>query len=143
MRRVESLLWNEQAEQALKLKYKDYDPAEGSLTSWYCAEEHFLRIQRRLTALERAYHRALIDLERLQAKRLSAPDPLPAEPAAPEIGFVPSPETTVEESDPAISSPSIPAARISPTLGHFPQLRPLQKTTGAENLYIKLPPGTF
>src|SRR3954465_2822577 len=89
MRRIESLLWNEKAEQTEKAKYKDYDPEYAALTSWYCAEDHFLRIQRRLTALDRAYHRALCGLERLQAKRLSADGPLPAQPPTPEIGFVP------------------------------------------------------
>jgi hypothetical protein len=92
MRRVESLLWNDKTEQNLRAKYKDYDPDVAPLTSWYCAEDHFLRIQRRLTTLDNAYHRALADLERLQAKRRTAPDPIPAEPPAAEIGFVPSPE---------------------------------------------------
>src|SRR5256885_4767166 len=35
MRRVESLLWNDKAEQNLKAKYKDYDPDDAPLTSWY------------------------------------------------------------------------------------------------------------
>src|SRR4051794_33986041 len=94
MRRIESLLWNEKAEQTEKAKYKDYDPEYATLTSWYCAEDHFLRIQRRLTALDSAYHRALADLERLQAKRRAAREPIPDEPA-PQIGFVPSLATVV------------------------------------------------
>jgi len=101
MRLVESLLWNDTAERNLKAKYSDCDPEDTPLTSWYRAEDYFLRIQRRLTALERAYHRALAALERLQAKRLaSGPEPLRAEPAGPEIGFVPSPAISVVESNP-------------------------------------------
>ena len=120
MRLVESLLWNDTAERNLKVKYSDYDPEDTPLTSWYRAEDYFLRIQRRLTALERAYHRALADLERLQAKRLAAGDPLPDEPAAPEIGFVPSPPTVVVPSNPPDPDSRPPAARISPTLVSSP-----------------------
>ena len=143
MRRIESLLWNEKAEQTERAKYKDYDPEYAALTSWYCAEDHFLRIQRRLTALDHAYHRALGDLERLQAKRLAAPpEPLPDEPAVREIGFVPSPSTILVEPHPSDPAHGRPAARFSPTLGHFPQQKPLQNATGAEKHHIKLPPGT-
>ena len=143
MRRVESLLWNDKTEQNLRAKYKDYDPDVAPLTSWYCAEDHFLRIQRRLTTLDHAYHRALADLERLQAKRRTAPDPLPAEPAAPEIGFVPSPATIVAQSNASDPDAGPSAARFSPTLRHFPLSEPLQKPAGAEKSHIKVPPGTF
>jgi hypothetical protein len=113
MRRVESLLWNEKAEKSQHAKYADYDPEDAPLISWYCAEDHFLRIQRRLTALDRAYHRALADLERLQAKRLASPDAIPDEPAAPEIGFVPSPATNTTPAP--ISTPLAIRERTSMT----------------------------
>jgi hypothetical protein len=117
MRRIESLLWNEKAEQTERAKYKDYDPEYASLTSWYCAEDHFLRIQRRLTALDHAYRRALADLERLQAKRLaSRPEPLPPEPAAPQIGFVSSPATVVAPCKVFNPDSRPPAARIFPAV---------------------------
>ncbi|HEY1342692.1 MAG TPA: hypothetical protein VGF59_34555 [Bryobacteraceae bacterium] len=60
-----------------------------------------IRLQRRLDAADRTFHRSLLALQRLQAERrkspdIPAPDPLPAvsQPAAPkptypEIGFVP------------------------------------------------------
>ena len=115
MRRVETLLWKDEGDKWHKAGYRDADPEDAPLITWQLGEERFLRIQRRLTALDRAYHRALIDLERLQAKRPPAPDPAPAEPPAPQIGFVPSPASVVVLSDPPDAPFPPPAARISPT----------------------------
>ena len=143
MRRVETLLWKDEGDKWRKAGYRDADPEDAPLITWQLGEERFLRIQRRLTALDRAYHRALVDLERLQSKRLSAAGRPSAELPTPEIGFVPSPATIVVDSNPPGPSPALPAARFSPTLGHFPQPKPLQKTTGAENLHIKRPPATI
>src|SRR5947199_58583 len=81
-----------------------------------------------LTALDSAYHRALADLERLQAKRRAAPDPLADEPAA-KIGFVPSPRISrgLVRSVRSVRS-AVPASRCPdfPHVDHFPQPRTLR-----------------
>jgi hypothetical protein len=60
------------------------------------ADAAFARLQRRIDAVERSFVRALHEIERLQAARMSAgPEPLPSpqpvanSPASPQIGFVP------------------------------------------------------
>jgi len=117
MRRVETLIWNDEIESWARSKERSVDEEIVPRVGWNRAEERFLRIQRRLTALDRAYHRALVDLERLQAKRPPAPEPLPAEPPeapAPQIGFVPSPAAVVVLTNPPDPPFPPPAARISP-----------------------------
>ena len=58
-----------------------------------------------------------------------ARSPSRAPAATPEIGFVPSKTAKTIFPPPD----TVPGAPISPTLGHFPQLRPLEKPSGAEN----------
>jgi hypothetical protein len=116
MRRVETLVWNDQIERWAKSNDRPVNAETVPLIGWYRGDDHLLRIQRRLTALDRAYHRAFADLQRLQLNRPPAADPIPAEPPAAQIGFVPSPETVVVLSDPPDPPSLPPAAGISPTL---------------------------
>jgi hypothetical protein len=78
------------------------------------------RIQRRLTTLDRIYHRALAELRRLQSDRPSEPAPIPG--PGPEIGFVPSPGPP-----PAAAAPSRPRIGFVPptlTAEFAPRLSP-------------------
>jgi hypothetical protein len=90
MRRIETLMWNVRIDDCReKHADSDSDPALDPLVIWYRNDADFERVQRRLSALDRSYHRALADLHRLQTHRQPAdPDP---DLAPPEIGFVPSP----------------------------------------------------
>jgi hypothetical protein len=80
----------------------------------------FDRLQRRINAVERSYHRALVALQKIESSapqpappapepapgpdpRPPAPDPWPRERSEPEIGFVPS--TTPESIDSVVGRP--------------------------------------
>jgi hypothetical protein len=119
VRLLETQDWNSELEQI-------YEGAEiltyALLNAHDEIAERLERIQRRLTALDRIYHRALADLHRLQSNRppeiSSAPVP------GPEIGFVPSlvapdrPTSTARSAGPA---PDCPV----PEIGFVPsQTRP-------------------
>jgi hypothetical protein len=139
MRRVETQAWNRQTDKLRNDSFYQFDPQYALIHTYSGIHDRLDRIQRRLSALERVYHRTLIDLRRLQAERsklpaLNAPaphpptaDPVPL-PATPQIGFGPS-KTAFPPPDTA------PCAPISPTLGHFPQFRPLEKPSGVENCH--------
>jgi hypothetical protein len=98
MRRVETEQWNSQSHHLRKVKGDEFDEEHILLNTYRYIEDRIDRIQRRLTTLERLYHRRLAELERLQARRPASPDPEPPpalspDPAPtthPEIGFVPS-----------------------------------------------------
>jgi len=73
----------------------------------------FSRLQRRIDAAERTFHRTLLALQKLQPRapqpnQPSEPEPLSNQPPAPEIGFVPS--------TPPQASPTVPfpAGRRAP-----------------------------
>jgi hypothetical protein len=141
MRRVETQAWNRQTDKLRNDSFYQFDPQYALIHTYNGIHDRLDRIQRRLSALERVYHRTLIDLRRLQAERLTVPaaaapvprapapnaDPVPL-PAVPQIGFVPS-KTNFPPPDTA------PGAPNSPTLGHFPQLRMSEKPSGAENCH--------
>jgi hypothetical protein len=81
--------------------------------------DYFPLLQRRIDSARRAFHRALHDLERLQANGRVAPEPLPEakanfvqpQSAQPEIGFVPSfcpaPDPDGPEPVPAAMDPDL------------------------------------
>jgi hypothetical protein len=106
LRRIEAQLWNQQIAQARK-----WDSDFKEATSLACAlsrvEDSLTRLQRRIDSADRAYHRALNQIRRLQHTPLEPfqHEPLPEAPADPldplaqpdsnqehsqAIGFVPS-----------------------------------------------------
>ncbi len=109
MRRVETQDWNTEFRELRKRRGDEFDESNGLICAYVRIEERLERIQRRISTLERLYHRRLAELERLQAQRPPAPEPLPEpEPAAestasPEIGFV--------SSNPIAPEADVPPAR--------------------------------
>jgi hypothetical protein len=130
MRRVEAQDWGSQFAHLRKNYPERLENGHGLIGAYIRIQDRLDRIQRRVTTLERLYHRRLVDLERLQSRRPPAPEPPPRpapvpapdpEPAVdpiavlPQIGFVPS-----NPSAPAARAGS-PARRIAPAPG--PHLR--------------------
>jgi hypothetical protein len=97
LRRVEADIWNKGIE---FLEESEFQPKNHLLADTFAnKDERFLFLQRRIDSLDRAYHRALKALHRLQAEDVppTAPDgpvraaqkPAP-QPVPAQIGFVPS-----------------------------------------------------
>lgn len=92
-------------------------------------QQTFLRIQRLIASVEKSYHQAAVDLDRLQAARARsaqtqpAQDP-PLQPLTPEIGFVPS-----TSPDHPASEASTPASK---EIGFVPSTRPSQSDAHSE-----------
>jgi hypothetical protein len=72
-----------------------YNPVKGLEMAQICDPgcEDFNRLQRRIDAADRSYHRALAALQKIESRapdpRPPAPGPRPRERSEPEIGFVP------------------------------------------------------
>ena len=109
MNKVEAELWADVI---------DTDEERPLSAAFYRRDSTQIRLQRRLDAAERSFHRSMLALQRLQTERRKSPTQLPTgasadqplalppqpaapKPAYPEIGFVP-------------HSPSEPAARLLP-----------------------------
>jgi hypothetical protein len=106
MRLLETQDWNSE----LELIHAGAEVLTYALLSAYDEiSERLERIQRRLTTLDRIYHRGLSELQRLQANR--PPEPAPAPAPGPEIGFVPS-----------IDLPPAAAAPLRPQIGFVPPM---------------------
>jgi hypothetical protein len=137
MRRVEALLWNDRIEDLRDTKKEAFEPEWAVLLAWDLSNTYLERIQRRLSALDRAYTRALGNLQRLQANRPPVPEPeaAPPEPLPSVIGFV------SLSAPPTLDSNPLPpaAARFSPTLGHIPQPQPWKKPANVENVHMDGP----
>src|ERR1051325_2862851 len=105
LRCIEAQLWNYQVECLDKnLTHADFIDAAIQHNSplghaYQDALEPFSRIQRRIDATNRMFLRTLKALQDLQAVAVSdGPSPLPTQPLAPQIGFVP--ESTPEPGEP-------------------------------------------
>jgi hypothetical protein len=127
MRRVETQLWNRATDALRADSWYEGDPAYELAATYGRIEERLERLQRRLSSLERIYHRTLHDLRRLQADRpkLVTPQPESGEPADPpaEIGFVPSTaEPPAEPAPAATPQPPSPAPQIGfvPSISSLP-----------------------
>ncbi len=132
MRLVETILWNGRIDRIREARGRDFDEDSAPGIAWSQLDANIDRIQRRLSALERSYHRALTDLQRLQANRPPDPEPAPTESLTSPIGFV-SPSFVPPPIHDFPQPPSAPpAARISPMLGQITHFKPLQNPTGAE-----------
>jgi hypothetical protein len=127
MRRVETEGWNSAEYYLRKAKGDEYDEDYTVVNVYARIEDRLDRIQRRITTLERLYHRRLAELERLQSRRpsASAPNPEPIPAAVPEIGFVPSNPTASSSSGEPDDSPARSA-------GPVPGPRPLTAFSGHE-----------
>ena len=113
LRRVEHQIWESEFEFMARKNYND-----GKFGMAYQrSDEVQQRLQRRLDSTLRQYQQALRTLRQLQAESemeaAAAPEPLPAEPVTPEIGFVPA------NSDKPDSQPCKPPAQ-SPRETHLP-----------------------
>lgn len=86
MRRLETEDVNSEFDHLRKTRGDEFDETYGMTTVYIRLADRIDRIQRRVTTLERLYHRRLVDLERLQSNRPPAPEPQPAPPRAPEPG---------------------------------------------------------
>jgi hypothetical protein len=104
------------------------------------------RLQARINSFDRAWHRALVDLENLQKQRRAAaqsptPNPQPQTPApqaadsrprTSAIGFVPQKRRSGPE--PRAAAPLTPDPRpLTPKLGHLPHPSPLNNPSDVEN----------
>jgi hypothetical protein len=108
------------------------------------------QLQIRINSFDRAYHRALTDLTRLQKERKAAetaetadpishspaPGPRPPAPASP-IGFV------SQNRRPALGGRSSSDPHPAPTLGHLPQKMPSNYPTDVEKFPTSPVPATF
>ena len=80
----------------------------------------FNRLQRRIDAAERTYHRTLLALQKIESRAPqpgppSEPEPLLNQPSAPEIGFVPSIPPQPPSFAPSPATPALgPASEASP-----------------------------
>jgi hypothetical protein len=121
MRRLETQDWNSEFEHLRKLKGDEYNETYGLINVYARIQDRLDRIQRRLTTLDRLYHRRLAELERLQSNRPPAPDPEPIPVPAPEIGFVPSnPGPSREAPPPPSREAADPSRSDAPAPGPWP-----------------------
>jgi hypothetical protein len=105
LRTIEGQLWKQGVAEARE--WSSFKPATPLASALSSVENSLTRLQRRIDSADRAYHRALNQIRRLQQAPLEPfdPEPLPADPAvppapvaqpapnqehSPEIGFVPS-----------------------------------------------------
>src|SRR5205823_5769013 len=107
--RVETQLWNRETDILHDRSFYEGDPAYDVGVCYLNLEEQIARLQRRLSSLERSFHRALADLQKLQAKRPPAPQPVESTSPSPQIGFVP--PLSSDSPDP---KPPAPARRLKP-----------------------------
>ena len=82
--------------------YSNYREDTKLADSFKICEQTHLRLQRFLTSVQKSYHQAAADLDRLQSLRAKSPQPQPHHPLTEEIGFVPS---TYVNTIPALSAP--------------------------------------
>jgi hypothetical protein len=130
MTTVESQLWSFHDQGNRKYaerRGEDLDEPHLLALAYFDFDNRLVLIQRRISSLERAYHRALTDLDRLQSARgqtnlsqgaaVAPRGQIRLSPSAPrnQIGFVPSNPT--------------PTAVNPPILGHFPQPKSSGNTT--------------
>jgi hypothetical protein len=110
-RTLEAQLWNHKIHGLFR-------PVEGLQVaqSYDNGSDTFDRLQRRIDAAERSYHRTLVALQKIESRgpqpsARSEPEPLSNQPPGPEIGFVPStsPEPSPFDPVPAGSDPRPPA----------------------------------
>jgi hypothetical protein len=115
LRKVEAQLWESELLDAERWdRFRKKCPLGDA---FFHALNAFTRLQRRIDSTERSYHRALADLRRLQAGAPALqpaplpvcaaplPQPVPDQPPAPAIGFVPSPAAYWPA---ALKTPAIP-----------------------------------
>jgi hypothetical protein len=133
MRRVETQLWNQRTDSLHNSSFYQGEPEYELVDTFGGIADWLERVQKRVTALERTYHRALADLRRLQASRPPAPEPAASAPV--EIGSVPpsdaigfvAPAAVQPESLPVPAEVELPPCAIGfvpPVASNFPARYP-------------------
>ncbi len=132
-RRVEAELWNEQGESLLTSKARrrqnDLDPEDGATVTvnvsaaetFLAAEKSLLHLQRMVNSCERNLHRALKELQRLQAAQFDAVEKA-GEAAAEAITPAPQPKQSTPTSIFSRNEPNSPKVP--------PQFRPANPPSG-------------
>ena len=107
LRKIEGQLWTHQvAESSERLSFRRATPLACALPS---VEDSLTRLQRRMDSADRAYHRALNQIRRLQQAPL-APFPLESPAAEPAGPPAPVAQPNQQDSQPIGFVPSIPVA---------------------------------
>jgi hypothetical protein len=102
-----------------------YNPVKGFEMAQVCDPgcDEFSRLQRRIDAADRTYHRTLVTLQKIESRAPDSPPPAPGpaseaslpqprEPSEPEIGFVPPPPAPCPAPGPRPLAPA-PASEAS------------------------------
>jgi len=129
-RRAEAQLWEKNIEDSSDIIEPDQFDLGRAVN--YNEGRVYGRLQRRIDSTQRNYHRALNDLNRLQANR-PVPQPVPAVQPAAAIGFVPSPPPEPHP-QPAVS-PSRIHIRVNPCPSVAAYPGPEPRTPSAPTCY--------